>query len=103
MSDWLDEALREQRYIDDAGFTARVIAALPPGRKQFAWKRYAILGGISLVALTVGLVVLPGGRFVVESFVALARARTLDPSLILPALLVALGLGACLWPVASER
>jgi hypothetical protein len=102
--DWLDEALRETpRYIDDAGFTARVVAALPPARSKLAWKRHAILGAVTAVALAVGLVVLPGGRFVVDCVVELARARTLDPALILPAIFVALGLGACLLPVATER
>jgi hypothetical protein len=101
--DWLDEALREQPYINDAGFTARVVAALPPAGKRFAWQRYLILGSITALAVAIGVVVLPGGKFVVDTVTLLMTARALTPSLILPAIIVALGLGACLLPVATER
>lgn len=102
--DWLDDALRDgSQYIDDNGFAARVVATLPPAHKKLAFSRYAILGGVTALGLVVGLIVLPGGKFVVDSVVQLATAKSLNPSLILPALFVAIGLGASLLPVATER
>jgi hypothetical protein len=39
----------EEPYIDDAGFTARVMERLPPRRRAVAWLRVAILLGASAV------------------------------------------------------
>jgi len=47
-SDWLDRLLADDAsaqardYIDDAGFTAKVIAALPPPAALPAWRRPAV-------------------------------------------------------------
>jgi hypothetical protein len=45
----------KEPYIDDAGFTARVMERLPPRRRTVAWLRIGILCGASGVA---GLVLL---------------------------------------------
>ena len=45
MNDPLDVLLREQNnYIDDNGFTARVVAALPPSRRRSGWRTTFLLG-----------------------------------------------------------
>jgi len=88
--DWLEDALRQgPRYIDDAGFTGHVVAALPPARRHRIWLRPVILGGASLVAGVIGLLVLPGGKFVSDCVLQLVWARSFQPSLVLPALVVA--------------
>lgn len=101
--DWLDDVLKEgPRYIEDNGFSARVVSALPR-RKQRAWVRTAVLGGAAVAGCALGLVLLPGGKFVADCALQLATARTLTPSLIMPALIVAALVGTSLIPVATEK
>lgn len=74
--DRLEAMLREQpAYIDDAGFSDRVIERLPP--RPSIWRRRSfLLGTATALALVVGLVILPGAQAVfaaVESLVELTR------------------------------
>ena len=63
--DWLDRQLREAApYIDDDGFTARVLQELPPPRRSHELLRAAILLGMTLLASVLAYVVSGGGRFV---------------------------------------
>jgi hypothetical protein len=63
--DWLDQQLREAApYIDDAGFTARVVQQLPPPRRGRDWLRAAILLGMTLLASALAYVASEGGRFI---------------------------------------
>jgi hypothetical protein len=63
--DWLDKELREAApYIDDAGFTARVLQQLPPPRRSRDLLRAAILLGTTLLASVLAYIVSGGGRFV---------------------------------------
>jgi hypothetical protein len=63
--DWLDQKLREAApYIDDDGFTARVLQQLPPPRSDHDLLRAAILLGMTLLASVLAYVVSGGGRFV---------------------------------------
>jgi anti-sigma factor RsiW len=63
--DWLDRELREAApYIDDEGFTARVLQQLPPPRRRHELLRAAILLGMTLLASVLAYVVSGGGRFV---------------------------------------
>ena len=58
-NDPLDALLREQNaYMDDAGFTKRVLAALPRRRRRFPLRR-AFLLGISAVGFVLALRWLP--------------------------------------------
>ena len=51
--DWLDARLRDEAgYIDDAGFTSRVMKQLPPPR-QSKWSRSVILFAATLIACAV--------------------------------------------------
>jgi len=63
--DWLDQQLREAApYIDDDGFTARVLQQLPPPRRSHDLLRATILFGMTLLASVLAYVVSGGGRFV---------------------------------------
>jgi hypothetical protein len=76
--DWLDRELREAApYIDDGGFTARVLQQLPPPRRSHDLLRAAILLGMTFLASVLAYVVSGGGRFV---------SITLERLAVLPAL-----------------
>src|SRR5882672_11345170 len=63
--DWLDRELREAApYIDDEGFTARVLQQLPPRQRGHDLLRAAILLGMTFLASVLAYVVSGGGRFV---------------------------------------
>jgi len=86
--DWLDRQLRDAApYIEDSGFTVRVLQQLPAPRRRGQSLRPAILIGMSLLASALAYVLSDGGRFVV---VGMARLTVL-PSLWL--FLLALGSG----------
>ena len=60
----LDRQLRDAApYIDDAGFTARVLKQLPP-RPRHESLRAVIILGITLLASVLAYVLSDGGRFV---------------------------------------
>jgi len=62
--DTLDRQLREAApYIDDEGFTARVMAKLPVARREPRWLRAMVLLGV----------LSGGGRFVREGMVQLSN------------------------------
>lgn len=63
--DWLDRELCEAApYIDDEGFTARVLQQLPPLRRRHDLLRAVILLGMAFLASVLAYVVSGGGRFV---------------------------------------
>ena len=80
--DWLGQRLREEMpYIDDAGFTARVVQKLPaPGSRYFF--RAAILVGITLLASIVSYFASDGGRFLIVAVYRLAAMPLLFVSLV---------------------
>lgn len=64
--DWLDARLREEAsYIDDAGFTARVVQKLPSRRIRYSL-RVAILMGLTVVASVLAYLLSGGVWFVAE-------------------------------------
>ena len=67
--DWLERRLREEAaYIDDAGFTARVVQKLPAARPRRSY-RAAILVGITFLASVMAYFISDGGRFlIVEAY-----------------------------------
>ncbi len=77
--DWLDRQLREAAlYIDDEGFTARVLQQLPaPRRAARRSLRGAILLGITLLASALAYVLSDGGRFLVVGVTRLTALPTL--------------------------
>jgi len=85
--DWLDRQFREGApYIDDGGFTVRVLTKLPVARPQRQSLRAAVLFGITLLGSGLAYILSDGGRFV---------AVTVERLAALPAFwLVALSLGS---------
>jgi len=69
----LDRQLCEAMpYIDDEGFTARVMARLPAARREPRWLRAMILLGLTLLGSAVAYLVSGGGRFVREGVIQLS-------------------------------
>jgi hypothetical protein len=70
----LDRQLREAApYIDDDGFTARVMARLPLVRPEPQWLRAMIVLGLALLGCGVAYMLSGGGRFVREGVIQLAN------------------------------
>lgn len=65
--DWLDAKLRDEApYLDDDGFTARVVQRLPAWRQSSAL-RAAILLGVTLIASLVAYLVSGRGVFLAST------------------------------------
>ncbi|HEU0273797.1 MAG TPA: hypothetical protein VFQ83_04660 [Candidatus Udaeobacter sp.] len=76
--DWLDRELRESApYIDDGGFTVRVLQQLPRPRRSHDVLRAAILLGMTLLASVLAYFVSGGGRFISVTIERLAALPTL--------------------------
>ena len=74
----LDQQLREAApYIDDEGFTARVLQQLPQPRRGRDSLRAVILLGITLLASALAYVLSDGGRFLVVAMARLTALPTL--------------------------
>lgn len=70
--DALDRQLREATaYIDDDGFTARVVSKLPPGRAPRSM-RGIILVAITALGSAIAYTLSGGGRFVSEGIIRLS-------------------------------
>ncbi len=84
--DWLDRELREAApYIDDEGFTARVLQQLPPPRRRHDLLRAAILERlVALPVLWVFVLALASGLVIaaVGAAAALSRERGLQTGLL---------------------
>ena len=76
--EWLDRQLREAApYIDDEGFTARVLQQLPPMRQSRRSFRGAILLATTFLASVLAYLVSDGGRFLVVEATRLTTLPTL--------------------------
>jgi hypothetical protein len=70
--DLLDVRLRDEAaYIDDGGFTARIVQKLPT-RPVRHWLRAVILLGVTLVASAVAYLLSGGGWFIAEGVTRIA-------------------------------
>ena len=71
--DWLDARLRDEAaYLDDAGFTARVVQKLP-ARPVRHVLRAVILLGVTLTASVIAYLLSDGGWFIAEEVTRFAR------------------------------
>jgi hypothetical protein len=69
----LDRQLREAvSYIDDNGFTARVMARIPVARREPRWLRAMILVGLTLLGSGIAYLLSGGGRFIREGVIQLS-------------------------------
>ncbi len=80
--DWLDQRLREEMaYIDDAGFTSRVVQMLPSAHHRRSY-RALILIGITLLASFLTYLASDGGRFLFVAAYRLAAMPLVSISLV---------------------
>ena len=104
--DWLEARLRQEMpYIDDEGFTARVVQKLPApaSRRSF---RETILICVTLLASIVTYLVSDGGRFLVIAIYRLAAMPLLFVGLVAlccALLATAVAAGAALSNVRTQR
>jgi hypothetical protein len=76
--DWLDRKLQEAApYIEDDGFTARVLQQLPIPRQAGQFLRPFILVGMSALASALTYVLSDGGRFILVEMFRLTTIPTL--------------------------
>ncbi|MCM2334287.1 MAG: hypothetical protein NDI82_10110 [Anaeromyxobacteraceae bacterium] len=97
--DRLDALLENEPYLDDGGFAARVMDALPPPRRD---RRRLILGLSGVAAALTAALVLPGA---VEAGLAALGALVLPaaiPAALVVGLAAAVVAGAAAWLVAQE-
>jgi hypothetical protein len=95
--DPIDMQLREQTpYIDDNGFTQRVIAALPPRRRT--WLRPVVLLGSAAAGIVLAIQWLPWSSLPPLNMSALL---SLNPQVLSPWLVVLSVLASLVWAVVS--
>jgi hypothetical protein len=71
--EWLDRQLREAGpYIDDDGFTARVLASLPVTRREPQWLRAMIVLGLALIGTAMAYFLSGGGSLVRQGVIQMA-------------------------------
>jgi len=102
--DWLDRQLRAdaRRFLDDQGFTERVLAALPsPLPRTNPWLKPALVLGSTAVGGALASLLAPVGPMFVEGASHLAHMRGFTPSvaalLAMTSVLVVAG-----WVLATE-
>ena len=97
-NDWVDALLRDHRggYLDDGGFTTRVMDALPALAP--AWRRPAVAGLWALAVVGAGLALPNTAHDVARGFYTLYAAQPLTLPML--ATMVA-GVGAALWTAAA--
>ncbi|HEX4639024.1 MAG TPA: hypothetical protein VH170_06020 [Chthoniobacterales bacterium] len=75
--DWLDRKLQEAApYIEDDGFTARVLHRLPRPQPRLQFLRPFILVGASAFASALTYVLSDGGRFIIVEMFKLTNIST---------------------------
>jgi hypothetical protein len=96
-NDPLDALLREQNsYIDDGGFTARVVQSLPPRRR--AWLRPAFLLGVTVVGWVLAVLWIPWRSLPALDLSALVSP---NPQVLLPWVLVVTVIGSLAWSAVA--
>lgn len=102
-NDWLDDVLKQDdQYINDDGFAARVVAALPAKHKR-AWLRPVILCSATMAGLALTFTILPVPIYLADSFVQLVHARSLSAVPVLPVALIVSFFWATFAAVADEN
>ncbi len=95
--DPLDALLREQNsYIDDGGFTARVIQSLP--RRRRAWLRPVLLLGATAIGSVLAVIWVPWGNLPALNWSALLSP---NPQVLMPWALAITVVGSLLWSTVA--
>jgi hypothetical protein len=96
-NDPLDALLREQNsYIDDGGFTARVIQSLPPRRR--VWLRPALLISATVIGAMLAVLWVPWGSLPALDLSAILSP---NPQVLLPWVLAVAVLGSLIWSAVA--
>ena len=97
-NDPLDALLREQsQYVEDDGFTARVISALPRRHSQFPLRQIFLLG-VTVIGLALAVLWLPWENLPALNWAALL---SLNSYVLLPWVLVLSVMGSLIWAVVA--
>jgi hypothetical protein len=97
-NDPLDALLREQnQYVEDDGFTARVLTNLPR-RHSWFWLRQIFLLGAAIVGFVLATLWLPWGKLPALNWSALFSANF---QILSPWLLVFLILASLIWSIIA--
>jgi hypothetical protein len=97
-NDPLDALLREQnQYVEDDGFTARVMATLPRRRDRF-WLRQIILLGATIIGLVLAVLWLPWKNLTPLDWSALL---SLNSQVLLPWTLVITVTASLIWGIIT--
>ena len=106
MNDDIDKLLREdaRTALPDNGFSARVLAALPPrAAAPRSWLRPALIFGSATLGSVLAVALAPGGGSLLQGFADLVQLRALTPAAITAAAVCgALLLSALVLAVDSE-
>jgi hypothetical protein len=101
--DPLEELLKmKEPYINDEGFTQRVLGALPPPRRRFKYRR-VVLVTFALVACVIAFVLFPGVQHVTQALIDVATFKPLASKIpIASFFVIAMLVGGALVAVWSE-
>ncbi len=92
-NDPIDALLREQNaYVEDGGFTARVVKSLP--RRRRAWLRPTLLLGTTAIGSALAVLWLPWKNLPVLD---LSTLHSLNSQVLLPWVLVIVVVGSLIW------
>lgn len=96
--DPIEQLLRNsaREYLPDAGFSARVAQALPPGRVARPWLKPLLVTGSAAIGSALAWGLAPSGISLLQGFLDLARLQSHTPSA-----LAALGLALAMAVIAA--
>lgn len=104
--DWLDARLLDEAvYIDDAGFTARLVQGLPAPRPRRSF-RALILFGVTFLASVITYIVSGGGKFIgvgIDRLTGLSPLWILAIMIVCSVILTSIGTAAAFARTRAER
>ena len=102
--DWLDDLLRQETdYVDDKGFTARVLAALPETRRAWYASRSVVLLAATVLASVVALLIPGLASYVVGSLIDIVNLKSVSAGKLAVLVPIALFYWVGLSAAAAER
>jgi hypothetical protein len=104
--DWLDARLRDEApYIDDAGFTARVMQRLPAPRPRYSF-RNVLLVCLTLLGSVLTYVASSGGKFIgtgIDTIASLPILWILTLALVCSVVFSSIATAAAVARIRNER
>ena len=101
--DWLEKLLgKEEPYIDDGGFTNRVLQSLPPPDTQKVWLKPTLLVTATACSSLLAAILLPSGNVLVQNIAKLVSFNISIPGILIPAGVV-MALTGISWIIATSE